>query len=168
MISLNVPVPGQVKRIANSLGPALTAFDSVTDTHTLVCKRFGNLPATDPVRVETRVRDRLRGTPPFEIRLDGLGVFTHPVTLPAPVLYLAVESAGLVDIHESLVQEFGAVDGLEQDAYTPHITLARGATPETACRIAARSIPPVEWTVNELWLWAAESDTRISTLSLPP
>ena len=40
VFSLNVPVPGKVRRVAGDLHPELVGFDRVRERHTLLAKRF--------------------------------------------------------------------------------------------------------------------------------
>lgn len=154
MYSLNVPVPGRVARLAADLAPELSAFDRVRDRHTLVLKRLGDPDPDEHARVQQRARRALAGTGPFEARVARIGRFERPPAGPAPVVYLAVEGAGLRAAHERLVDEFSAVEGMEGDAYVPHVTLARGGTPEVAATLAGREVGPVDWTVEELVFWA--------------
>ncbi|PSP69045.1 phosphoesterase, partial [Halobacteriales archaeon QH_6_68_27] len=43
----------------------------------------------------------------------------------------------------------------------------RGGDPERAAAVCDREIDPVEWTVDELQVYDAERDQRVSRLSLP-
>jgi hypothetical protein len=94
--SLNVPVPGRVRRIAADLHPELVAFDWVRERHGLLCKRFERTPD------QVALRDALAGTPAFEAKVTGIDYFTDPPHGSAPVVYLAVESPGLRRLHERL------------------------------------------------------------------
>lgn len=167
MLSLNVPVPGSVERLAEELYPALTRFESVRDRHTLVCKRLDDEVAGGRDRVEGRVRRALAGTPPFEIAVTGIDQFAVPTAGPGPVVYLDVESPGLRALHEDLVDALGTRDGVEGEDYTPHITLARDGPPDAVDRLLERSIEPVRWTVSELWFYDARYRERVGTVSLP-
>ena len=167
MFSVNVPVPGAVQRVAADLHPALTPFDDVRQRHTLVVKR---LEADGPVayeRVAKRVRRALDGAPTVAARTTGIDAFEDPVTGPAPVVYLGVESPGLSDLHRRLVDELGAVDGLEGADYVPHVTLARGGDAAALDGIRNRELEPVTWTVTELALFDARRGERAGTISLP-
>lgn len=164
MLSLNVPVPGTVRRLAASLKPALATFDVVRERHSLVLKRF---EADAHAPLDSAVRRALRGLPAFEARVTGLDTFPGPVSGPAPVVYLAVESPGLIDCHRRLVESFGAVEGLEADAYVPHITLARGSSSHVAKRLVDRSIDPITWTVSELEFWNAHHREPVGRVGLP-
>ncbi|MFH5799602.1 2'-5' RNA ligase family protein [Haladaptatus sp. CMAA 1911] len=165
MFSLNVPVPGEIARLAEELRPALYGFDTVRDQQTLVVKRFGNDENYD--RLEMRVRTALVGTPTFEARISGIDRFETPTRGDGPVVYLAVESPGLQRLHRELTEEFDAIEGLEGEEYVPHVTLARGGDIETARQLAERDIDPVSWTVTELHLWDAKYDETAARLSLP-
>ncbi|WP_396611118.1 2'-5' RNA ligase family protein [Haloferax sp. S1W] len=164
MHSLNVPVPGQVARVASDLFPYLAPFDRVRDRHTLVCKRFEE---SDFDRLRAQLHESLRGAPAFEARVTGVDYFEQPPRGSAPVVYLAVESPGLVSLHEQLVDEFGAIDGLEGDNYVPHVTLARGGSLADARMLAGHDIDPVEWTVSQLDLYDAEFRETAASLTLP-
>ena len=157
MYSLNVPVPGPVRRLAADLAPDLTAFERVRDRHTLVVKRFDG--ESSLARLRERSRRPLAGVGPFEARVTGVGAFERPVYGEGPVVYLVVESDGLRRVHDRFVDEFGAVDDLEGPEYTPHVTLARGGgdrTLEAVERLRGRGIDPVAWTVTELGIWSRE------------
>lgn len=165
MFSLNVPVPGDVARLAEDLRPALYGFDTFRDQQTLVVKRFGNDENYD--RLEMRVRTALVGTPAFEARISGIDCFETPTRGDGPVVYLAIDSPGLQRLHRELTEEFGTIEGLEGEEYVPHVTLARGGSVETARQLAERDIDPISWTVTELHLWDAKYDETAARLSLP-
>jgi len=165
--SLNVRVPGRVAAIAGELWPALSAFDRVRDRHTLVVKRLG---AEDASGLETRVRRALAGQPAFEARVAELGAFEEPAAGPGPVVYLAVESHGLLDCHHRLCEAFEPVPGIEGDDYVPHVTLARGGGAEAEAaveRLVETDVEPVTWTVSELAFWDAKYDEVVGRVSLP-
>ncbi|MEF8780364.1 MAG: 2'-5' RNA ligase family protein [Haloferacaceae archaeon] len=136
MFSINVPTPPAVERLADRLQPQLVEFDRVRERHTLLCKRlgvdaFGN--EGGPPEKETalsRLREELRPligeTRPFQVEITGIDAFAEPTAGPGPVVYLTVESDGLLRLHWRLVRAFGAVEGLEGEEYVPHVTLARG------------------------------------------
>jgi 2'-5' RNA ligase len=181
--SVNVPVPWAVQRLAASLDPDLVDFASIRDRHTLVVKRLNGRDLNDLHRIRERLRPALRGVPPFEVRVTGVDAFENPPLGDAPVVYLAVEAilpggrdaddpAGAADdgvtpadplrtLHDRLVQEFGAVSGLEDADYVPHVTLARGwggpGDPAGAVtRLRNRDFEGVRWTVDELGVWTRE------------
>jgi 2'-5' RNA ligase len=167
MFSLNAPVPGEVKRLAGDLRTHLLPFDSVRESHTLVVKRLDDDAEGGRDRIEGQVRRALAGAPSFEARVTGIDAFEEPTAGPGPVVYLAVESPGLWRVHERLVDHFGAVEGLEGPEYTPHVTLARGGSPETAERLTSESIDPVTWTVSELRFFDARYRERLGRVALP-
>jgi len=179
--SVNVPVPWAVQRLAASLEPDLTEFASIRDRHTLVVKRLDGRDLDDLHRIRERLRPALRGVAPFEVRVTGVDAFENPPLGDAPVVYLAVEAvpAGvggsddgggadgvggsdpLRAVHDRLVREFGAVSGLEDAEYVPHVTLARGwegtGDPDAAvARLRERDLDDVRWTVDELGVWTRE------------
>ncbi|WP_411967605.1 2'-5' RNA ligase family protein [Haloferax sp. YSSS75] len=164
MYSLNVPVPGRVARLASDLFPYLAPFDRVRDRHTLVCKRF---ETSDPDHLRERLRQTLNGTPAFEAQITGIDFFERPPRGSAPVVYLSVESPGLEALHRRLVDEFGAIDGLEGDEYVPHVTLARGGEVADARAVASREIDPVEWSVSQLDLYDGKFRESVTSISLP-
>ncbi|MGM0590976.1 MAG: 2'-5' RNA ligase family protein [Halobacteriota archaeon] len=164
MYSLNVPVPGRIERLASDLFPRLTAFDRVRDRHTLVCKRF---EAESLPRLRKRLRRALDDSPSFEARVDGIDYFERPISGSGPVVYLAVESLGLLQLHDRLVDAFGAVPGLEGDDYTPHVTLARSGTIDAASELASLDIDPVVWTVSELHVWDPRYRETVARIGLP-
>jgi 2'-5' RNA ligase len=172
VFSLNVPVPGTVARVASDLHPLLVSagVDRVRDRHSLVVKRFegdgwdeNSLP-----RLRERLRTVLRGEPAFEARIVEADTFEHPLRGPGPVVYLAVESPGLVALHDRLVDAFGAVVGLEGDDYTPHVTLGRGGSFDAdALATLSDRVDPVTWTVSELAVYDSRHRETVSRLSLP-
>ncbi len=166
--SVNVPVPPAVQRLAADLAPELTAYDSVRDEFTLVLKRLGDpdsFPAT-----EQRVREALRSAPAFEARVAELNAFRNPPVGPAPVLYFAVESPGIEQLHRTLCEQFDPVAGMEGADYVPHVTVARGVesgplTNDPTDSLVRREVGPVTWDVTELEVRDGiygETTTRIS------
>ncbi len=175
MYSLNVPVPNAVRRLAADLQPLLTPFDRVRERHTLLCKRFDG--ERSPHRLREQVADILAGVEPFRVRVTEVDAFHDPPTGSSPVVYLAVEGPELQALHERLVAAFDAVDELEGDDYTPHVTLARGLDSETTLGVEPRRDPvgtlrdhdtdSVAWTVDEVGVWSREHEEFVSRLSLP-
>jgi 2'-5' RNA ligase len=165
--SLNVPVPGAVERLAADLHPKLTVFDRLRERHAVVCKRF-EVDEDEYDRLRERLRTALSPTPTVEARITGIDVFSDPPRGPAPVVYLAVESPGLTDLHRRLVERFGAVhEDLEGPTYVPHVTLARGGSATAADRLRALDVDPVRWTVSELHLWSQARRSVAWTVPLP-
>jgi len=151
--SVNVPVPPALRRLADDLAPELAAYEHVRDEFTLVLKRLGDPDSFNAT--EQRVREALAGAPAFEARVSELGAFRTPPVGPAPVLYLAVESPGIEQLHGRLCERFDPVPGMEGEAYVPHVTLARGidAGPlnrDPTSKLVGRSVGPVTWDVTEL------------------
>jgi 2'-5' RNA ligase len=156
VFSLNVPVPGRVRRIAGDLHPELARFDRIRERHSLLLKRF-DTGLDDDADSLPRLRERLRPLlgryegDGLDLRVTGLDYFETPPRGPGPVVYLTVESADFRTLHRRLCDAFGTVAGLEGDGYTPHVTLARGGSIIDAADLAdRRSIEPVEWTAGEL------------------
>ncbi|WP_137284172.1 2'-5' RNA ligase family protein [Halorussus salinisoli] len=167
MYSLNVPVPGEVARLAEELRPALFGFERIREHHTLLCKRLGDAPAGGTARLREQVRTALAGAPAFEVRITGIDFFAYPPVGTGPVVYLAVESPGLRRVHELLVEDFSTIEEFQGDDYVPHVTLARGGDVETARQFAEREVEPVTWTVNRMALWDATYGEEVATFSLP-
>ncbi|PSQ29501.1 phosphoesterase [Halobacteriales archaeon SW_10_68_16] len=167
MYSLNAPTPGEVSALAPDLARDLPeARARPRDEQTLVLKRLGRGDRAAFHRLSARAREALAGAPAVEARVTGVDCFADAATGPSPVVYLAVESPGLRAVHERLCEAFDPIEGLEGEAYVPHVTVARGGGPEQAAAVC-REIDPVEWTVNELQVYDAERDQRVSRLSLP-
>jgi 2'-5' RNA ligase len=158
--SLNVPVPGRVRRLAADRRPELAVFERVRENPSLVCKRFERQPD------RRALATALAGTPAFEAAVTGIDFFAEPTSGPGPVVYLTVESPGLRDLHGRLVERFGAVPELEGDDYTPHVTLARGGAVADAERLAG-PVEPVTWTVSRLLAWNARFQTPEREIPLP-
>lgn len=168
MYSLNVPVPAAVSRRASDLASAVPrARSRRRDEHTLVAKRLGTGDRTTYQHLAARAREVLDGMPAFEARVDSVGYFDRPASGEGPVVYLAVDSPGLEQLHQRLCETFDPVSGIEGDDYVPHITIARGGTQQAARRLADRSIEPVEWTVSEVTFWDADHHQPAGTVPLP-
>ncbi|MFB6146174.1 MAG: 2'-5' RNA ligase family protein [Halobacteriaceae archaeon] len=167
MYSLNAPVPPAVRALADDLAPALTAADDVRDEFTLVVKRLRADDRDGFRAVRERVRGTLAGAPAVAARVDEVGVFRDPPAGDAPVIYLAVESPGLLALHRRLCDAVDPVPGIEGDAYAPHVTVARGGDPAVADRLAGRAVGPVEWTVDELAYYDGRHGEQVGTVSLP-
>lgn len=164
MYSLNVPVSGQVSRLASDLFPYLASFERIRDRHTLVCKRFEE---SNIHHLQEKLRHALRGAPAFEVQVTGIDYFPSPPVGSAPVVYLTVESPGLVDLHSRLVDESGAIDGLEDDDYVPHITLARSGSIADAQALVGHEFEPITWTVSRLELYDPEYREPVTSITLP-
>jgi 2'-5' RNA ligase len=157
--SLNVPVPPAVARLASGL--ASTCYTADTRTrHTLVCKRLGE----EFNAVAPRARDALSGLGPFELRVADVDAFEVPTSGVAPVVYLAVESPGLLEAHERLCAVFDPLPGLEGEEYDPHVTIARGGD---AGKLIGQSVDPITWTTERLEFWDPENRVVVENLSLP-
>jgi len=163
--SVNVPVPGRVRTLANELYPELVGFDSVREDHSCLLKRLGD--AEHVAALQHRAHRALEGAPAVEARITGIDYFEEPPLGSAPVVYLAVESPGLESIHQDLTDSFDAVPGLEGPDYVPHVTLARGGDAATARRLADRDVDPITWTVSELEFWDGAYRLPVSRVSLP-
>ncbi|CDK40213.1 2'-5' RNA ligase family protein [Halorubrum sp. AJ67] len=182
MFSLNVPLSPGVDRLATDLHPKLKGFDTVRERRTLVCKRFGVDDVRDPdddagaTPTKDDVLDRLRGRlgrplaeiDPFEVAVTGVDVFDVPASGSRPVVYLTVESEGLVRLHRRLCAAFGAVEGIEGDDYVPHVTLARGGNPEpgAVAGVVDAAFEPIRWRVHALDVWDPEFREVAATIEL--
>ena len=159
MYSLNAPVPSAVARLASGLAADLLDA-TVRQRHTLVVKR---LSEGDPSGLSAAVRRVVAGTDPFPARVTGVDVFEDPPAGEAPVAYLEVESPGLERLHRRLCERFDPADGIEADAYVPHVTVARGGD---ADRLRGCDLDR-EWTVDRLLLWSGPYDEPVETVALP-
>lgn len=161
MYSCNIPVPSEVSRLARGL--AADCFEATPrDRHTLVVKRLGE---EKPATLTQQIRRALEGTPPFEARTDGIGVFREPEAGRGPVAYLRIESPMLFEIHDTLSSMFELVEGFEGDDYDPHVTIARGGD---ADRLAgAETGGSITWTVDSLIVWAGPYGEPTARISLP-
>ncbi|WP_226042558.1 2'-5' RNA ligase family protein [Natrinema sp. DC36] len=165
MYSVNVPVPGRVRQLANRLHPDLVGFETIREDHSCLLKRLGE--ADHVAQLQHRAHRTLEGAPAVEAEITAIDYFADPPLGSAPVVYLAVESPGLETIHADLTEAFETVDGLEGRDYVPHVTLARGGDLETAQRLADREIDPIRWTVSGLEFWDGTYKLPVSRISLP-
>jgi 2'-5' RNA ligase len=173
--SVNTPVPPAVRRLAADLAPSLAGFDRVREDPSLVVKRLGDHTPSEVPALADRLRRALAGAPTAEARVAEVGAFRDPPAGPAPVVYLAVESPGLRDLHWRLCETFEPVSGIEGEGYTPHVTLARGAGEahplpgrdrDPAADLAGQSVGPVTWTVTELRLYDARRGEVVDRIRL--
>ncbi|MCL9816039.1 2'-5' RNA ligase family protein [Natronocalculus amylovorans] len=160
MFSVNVPVSGRTKQLANRIHPDLIQFQRMRDRHTLVLKRFddsllerGLSPNQQVAAFRHLLRPLAANTAPFTVRATHIDTFDEPPVGSAPVVYLAIESEPLMEFHRRLVSEFGPIDGLEGEKYTPHVTLARGGATAVADRLSEMTVDPIEWRVTSLDIW---------------
>jgi len=166
VFSLNVPIPGQVARLATDLARTMpSATPRQRGEHTLVAKRL-TTDDTPPTVVEARAREVLVSEPAFAARVAGVDWFEEPTSGPGPVVYLTVESPGLRDLHARLCEAFDPVPEVEGDDYTPHVTIARGGDPDAARRLLDREIEPVEWAVDELAFYDAQRHLESGRVAL--
>lgn len=168
MYSLNIPVPTAVATLAGELTRELPgARARPRGEHTLGVKRLGVGKDVAYSRLETQVRELLAGQPAFQVRVTSIEYFPDAPRGPSPVVYLAVDSPPLVELHRKLADIFEPIEGIEGEGYVPHVTVARGGSPEMATRLAQREIEPIRWDVTELVFWDAERNQPVSRLSLP-
>jgi len=164
---VNLRVPPAVERLADRLHPTLTRFEQVRERHTLVVKR---IEAETWREGRGGVRERLRRvldeTKPFPVRIDELDYFANPPDGRGPVVYLAVKSEGIRQLHRRLCQEFPVVEDLEGESYVPHVTLARGGSVADAERVAETAIEPVEWTAKRALTWDREHREAVDRFRL--
>jgi 2'-5' RNA ligase len=165
--SLNVPVPGRVRRLASDLHPHLVAFSQSPSDHTLLAKRLDASTPSERHRVQRQVRDALRELPPFAVRITGIDYFENPTSGTSPVVYLAVDSPGLHEAHDRLVDELGSMSGLGGDDYVPHVTLARDGPLDAARAATGIDVDPVEWTVERLEFYDAHLEEPAGEIRLP-
>lgn len=171
MFSVNVPLPPAIGRVADDLHPKLAGFDRIRERHTLVCKRIGADDVVDPDgenghnpdrsraldRLQRILRPILADIDPFGVAITGIGTFGAPTAGPGPVVHLTVESDPLVRLHHRLCTAFDPVEGLEGDAYVPHVTLARGRESVDDDRmeegVVDLNIDPIVWRVDGIDLY---------------
>ena len=192
MFSLNVPLPPAVDRLGSAIADSSASPSRLRTRHTLVCKRFADGDVPDPAelpgvagasnsidtpsppreatlkRLCVTLRSHLASTDPFDLALTSVDAFETPASGAGPVVYLAVESPPLVRLHRRLCAAFGAADGVEGDAYVPHVTLARGTDP-TAVRDALGAdfgATPVRWRADALTVYDAQFREVAATLAL--
>lgn len=164
--SLNVPVPGNVARLATDLSRELPgAFARQRGEHTLVAKRLDtdDQPA---YAIEARARELLADQPAVAARVADIDWFEEPTSGTGPVVYLTVESPGLVALHERLCEVVDPVPLVEGEDYTPHVTIARGGDPAAARRVMERDIDPIEWVIDELEFYDAEHNVGSGRVTL--
>lgn len=169
MYSLNVPVPGQVTRLSMELRSALAELDQHRDDLTLVVKRLPIEDSSAFPAVHQRTLEALAGVKPFEVRVTGIETFLDPVTGPAPVVYLAVQSPGVQALHQRLIEEFEALPDFEGEAYVPHITLGRGGnvSRDRLAALESREIESVSWSVDRLVFWDPRRGVPAGEVRLP-
>jgi hypothetical protein len=192
VFSLNVPLPPAVDGIGNQLADSSASLGRIRTRHTLVCKRFADGDVPDPAELPgvagasnsidtpsppreaalqqlcTTLRAHLASTNPFDLALTGVHAFETPASGAGTVVYLAVESPPLVRLHRRLCAAFGVADGVEGDAYVPHVTLARGTDP-LAVRDALDTdleATPVRWRADALTVYDAQFREVAATLTL--
>jgi 2'-5' RNA ligase len=166
--SLNAPVPPEIARLAIDLASDLPGADPRTrGEHTLLVKRLGTDGEGDLDHRIERVRETLRGVAPFEVRITGVDWFPEPETGTGPVVYLAVESPALAEVHRALCEVIDPVAHLEGEEYVPHVTIARGGDREEAERLTQRDVDSRTYTVDELAVWDAHRDVATTRFSLP-
>jgi 2'-5' RNA ligase len=165
--SLNVPVPGEVAQLAGEMARELAGADArERGSRTLVVKRLGKGDAQQYHAIEARAREALAGTAPFAARVDRVEVFESVPVGTAPVVYLAVEAPELHALHRRLCEIFEPVADVEGEAYTPHVTVARGGSIDDASGVVG-AVEPITWTVERLAFFDAERGEFASQVSLP-
>lgn len=168
MYSLNVPLPSEVPRRAAAIARELPrATPRERGTHTLLAKRLGRGDATEFARYEAAAREAVAGTAPFGVRIGRVDVFAEAVTGTSPVVYFAVESPGLIELHERLCERFDPIEDLGGEDYVPHVTIARGGSIDAARAVAGPLDDPIEWTAESLAFYDVERGVRTSEISLP-
>lgn len=165
--SLNASVPVSVARLAAGLASDCRTAD-VRTKHSMVVKRLPDESGPDGRRPNvrafaSRAREVLSDLGPFVVRVTGVESFDRPTSGTGPVVYLAVESPGMVAAHERLCQVFDPLPGLEGEDYVPHVTIARRGD---ADRLVGTDIDPIEWTVERLVVWDAHRRLEVESVSL--
>lgn len=170
MYSLNVPLPGAVADRVAGVQADLPGAD-FRESPTLVAKRLdpdGTVASgiTPFAELRTGVEAALADVSAFPARIDRVGVFEHPPAGTAPVVYLAVESPGLVSLHDRLCRSFAPAPAIEGRDYVPHVTVARGGHAVDARRLDGTAVEPVEWTVDEFTLYDADNGATVDRFAL--
>lgn len=134
------------------------------DASHLTIKFFGSVPVSAVPELIAALRASVRGSVPFELRVDGAGAFPH---LERPrVLWLGINGAvreltQLVARVERTAGHFA--EATETRPYHPHITLARvrpedlptlRGLPRELERLA--KLPPIRFSVEHLTLYRSE------------
>lgn len=126
-----VPVPdaltAKLTRLQSLLAPDLAAvrWAEVTPFHVTLAF-LGDVADTDLNQVCRTVEDVAAESPPFELRIEGLGVFPNPQQ--ARVIWVGVTGPGVEILQETrarLAPALAAVGYPCDDEFTPHITLGR-------------------------------------------
>lgn len=166
MFSLNVPVPGEVARMAIDLAREWPSGDPrPRGEHSMVAKRLGTDENPASV-VEARAREVLADQPAVAVRVSGVDWFEESTSGSSPVVYLAIESPGLRALHEHLCETFDPVPLVEGDEYTPHVTVARGGDKAAARRLLEREIEPIDWVIDELAFYDAARSVELGRVAL--
>lgn len=167
MYSLNIPVPGRVHRRIDSLSPELALLSTVRTHQTLVVKRFGSRSNVEIDGLETTLRRALNGKQPFKAAVTHIDSFSTPASGTGIVVFLAVSSPHLLDLHTGLCSLFEPIEGIEGPDYVPHITLGRSENIEVVATLLDLPFEPIEWTVTEFHLWDATYNQPISKIAIP-
>lgn len=93
---------------------------------------------------------------PFEIMIDGFGVFPHPKQ-PAVLWFGVEENPALSMLHLAVRAKAGKYrETPEKKAFKPHVTVARrraaSATDEPVKKLLDKEFDPVKVTVNRFYL----------------
>lgn len=169
MYSLNVSVPSSVGTRATALGRELPrARTRGRDEHSLCVKRFETASAAEFEFVRTRCHEVLADVQPFEITVTELDYFAQATNGSSPVVYLAVESPALDELHRRLVDVFGPIQDLEGDEYVPHVTVARGGELDRARALTERKMEPIRFPVSSLTFWDARRNRQMGEVALGP
>ena len=112
-------------------------------------------------RVVDLVRERAKGTKPFEIEISGTGAF--PSAKDPRVLWLGVKetSSTMKHLAELIDQDFSSL-GFEQEtrAFKPHLTIARVRDPRRAAALGGQhqsnSFGPIRFVSDELVLYESQ------------
>ena len=105
------------------------------------------------------VVDACKTIAPFDIRLNNLDQFGNRV------LYVSVDSPGLIDLHKKLYENLGLQQ--ERRGFTPHLTLVK-QRPRRPVDIAAirkraeiKLIPALEYTLNSVTVYHQPKERSI-------
>ena len=149
MWSLNVSIPQNIVRAIEEVALGVRGWEEICEEPTLVIKRFEKRDLDGHVKSE--IRFLLESVEPFGIEIENLERFDVAEKGSSPVLYLEVKSPEVKALHETLVDVFGSVEGVEGENYIPHITIARGGSGDYT--VFSGLSCDTGWTVEMLEFW---------------
>jgi 2'-5' RNA ligase len=161
---VGVPLSGAVRKVLESWRETVRAelpFQKWTHPEDVHITLFflGDTPRATAQALETELRPIAAATEPFELRIEGLGVFGAPAAPNILWAGVAGDTAALGELQRRVAAAC-ARQGFEAEAraYRPHVTLARryrGSGPFR--RAALQAAPPAggwpTWQVQDIVLY---------------